>query len=298
MTRHFLDIDQVSPATLRGVLDRAHALKRDDHSVRGTLANKAVALIFEKPSTRTRVSFERGVVQMGGQPIILDTSAMAIGHGESLADTARVLSRYVDAIVLRTSRHAKLLELAENATVPVINALTELSHPCQIMADIQTFEERRGPITGKKVAWIGDCNNVAKSWIHAAPALGFQLVFATPDELWCGSNAPGVSNVRDPAVAAADADAVITDVFVSMNDSDGERRRAALKGYQVDDALMARANKDAIFLHCLPARRGEEVAASVIDGPQSAVWDEAENRLHAQKAILAWCMGDQGAARA
>ncbi len=297
MTRHFLDIDQVSPATLRGVLDRAHELKRDDRSVRATLANKAVALIFEKPSTRTRVSFERGVVQMGGQPIVLDASAMAIGHGESLADTGRVLSRYVDAIVLRTSRHAKLLELAENATVPVINALTELSHPCQIMADIQTFEERRGPIAGKKVAWIGDCNNVAKSWIHAAPALGFQLVFATPDELWCGSNAPGVTNVRDPALAATDADAIVTDVFVSMNDVDGERRRSALKGYIVDDALMGRAKKDAIFLHCLPARRGEEVTASVIDGPQSAVWDEAENRLHAQKAVLAWCMGE-GTARA
>jgi ornithine carbamoyltransferase len=297
MTRHFLDLDQVPPSVLRGVLDRAHELKRDDGSVRATLAGKAVALVFEKPSTRTRVSFERGVVQMGGQPIILDTQAMAIGHGESLADTARVLSRYVDAIVLRTSRHAKLLELAEHATVPVINALTELSHPCQIVADIQTFEERRGPIAGKKVAWIGDCNNVAKSWIHAAPALGFELVFATPDELWCGSNALGVSNIRVPALAAADADAIVTDVFVSMNDVDGERRRAALEGYQVDDALMARAKKDAIFLHCLPARRGEEVTASVIDGPQSAVWDEAENRLHAQKAILAWCMGE-GTARA
>lgn len=289
--RHFLDIHLLDAPVLRGIVAHAAQMKKQGRAAGKFLDGMGVALIFEKPSTRTRVSFERGIVQMGGQPILLAPTDMALAHGEPISDTAKVLSRYVDAIMLRTSEHKKLLDLAAHASVPVINGLTELSHPCQVMADIMTFEEHRGPIAGRKIAWIGDCNNVARSWIHAAPKFGFEMHIACPPELRAETDDAHVVWTNDAAEAAKGADCIITDVWVSMNDKDGPRRRGLLAGFVVDEALMAKAAPGAIFLHCLPARRGEEVSAAVIDGPSSAVWDEAENRMHAQKAILAWCVG-------
>ncbi len=298
--RHFLDIDAFDGATLRHILETA-ALMKQGGALSGQparpLAGKSLALLFEKPSTRTRVSFEVAMTQLGGHAIVLDGRGMQIGRGESIADTARVLSRYVDAIMLRTTGANRLADVAENATVPVINGLTDKSHPCQILADIQTVEEHRGPIAGKVVAWSGDANNVANSWIHAATRLDFSLRIASPPELappadllaWAAANGGSVEVTSDPYGAVAGAHAVVTDTWVSMGDDDGETRHNLLAPYSVNEALMAQAAPDAVFLHCLPAHRGEEVAAAVIDGPQSVVWDEAENRLHAQKAILAWC---------
>jgi ornithine carbamoyltransferase len=255
-------------------------------------------MIFDKPSTRTRVSFEVAIKALGGDAVVLNTKEMQLGRGETIADTARVLSRYVDAIMIRTDLHSKLLELAEAATVPVINGLTDHSHPCQIMADVMTFEDHRGSVRGKTLAWTGDGNNVATSWIHAAQRFDFTLRLACPPELspdpgvldWAAERQARVTVVEDPREAVADADAVMTDVWVSMSDMDADRRRSLLAAYRVDDGLMALARPDALFLHCLPAHRGKEVTASVIDGPQSVVFDQAENRLHAQKGILAWCL--------
>ena len=296
--RHFLDIDRLDSETLRGILDLGGAFKEGRAAEARPLVGKTLAMVFEKASTRTRVSFDVGMRQLGGETIVLDHSDMQLGRGETVADTARVLSRYVDAIMLRTASEETLAEMTEHATVPVINGLTNRTHPCQLMADVMTFEEHRGPIAGKTVAWTGDGNNVAASWIHAAVRFGFELRIACPDQLqpdrklleWAQAEGGNVLVTSDPGQAVDAADCVTTDVWVSMGDTDVQNRHNLLKPYQVNRALMAGAAEGAIFMHCLPAHRGEEVTAEVIDGPQSVVWDEAENRLHAQKGILAWCL--------
>ena len=296
--RHFLDLRDFDGATLRQMLDVAANYKRVGVSSR-PLAGKTLALIFEKPSTRTRVSFEVGMRQLGGDVIYMNARDMQSGRGESDADTARVLSRYVDAIVMRTDRVGRIRELAEFATVPVINGLTDISHPCQLMADVLTFEEHRGPIAGQVVAWCGDGNNVARSWIEAAVRFGFTLRLATPDALappaelitWARAQGGKIELTDDPETAVAGARCVVTDTWVSMSDDPNTARHNMLAPYRVTGALMAKAAKDAIFMHCLPAHRGEEVTEEVIDGPQSVVFDEAENRLHAQKGVLAWVLG-------
>ena len=300
--KHFLDLDRFDGAQLREMLAIASELKRGN-GFRGDprpLTGKAVAIIFEKPSTRTRVSFEVGVQQLGGQAVVLEPSGTQIGRGETVADTARVLSRYVDAIMIRTTRHEKLLEMAEHASIPVINGLTDVTHPCQLMADVMTFEEHLGPIAGRNVAWIGDGNNMATSWIQAAVRFDFELRLACPQELspptavldWAMAERAGkIVVTSDVEKAAAGVDCVVTDTWVSMGDDDGISRHNLLRPYQVDDRLMALASPRAIFMHCLPAYRGNEVTQTVIDGPRSVVWDEAENRLHAQKGILCWCLG-------
>ncbi len=298
--RHFLDIDQLDSGTLRGILDRACEIKADGRSgAKVELSrNTILAMLFDKPSTRTRVSFDVAMRHLGGRTIVLNSSDMQLGRGETVADTARVLSRYVDAIMLRTGAHADLTELAANASVPVINGLTDRSHPCQVMADIQTFEEHRGPIKGRTVAWIGDANNVASSWMHAAVRFGFALRLGCPAAYapeasvldWARREGGSVSVTQDPAEAVAGADAIVTDVWVSMGADRAKQRRKVLKPYQVNAALLAQAAPNAIFMHCLPAHRGEEVTAEVIDGPQSVVFDEAENRLYTQQAILVWCL--------
>ncbi|MCP4329858.1 MAG: ornithine carbamoyltransferase [Alphaproteobacteria bacterium] len=296
--KHFLDLDRFDTKTLRDILDLATRYKAalPDHDK--PLAGKALGMIFEKPSTRTRVSFERGMDQLGGDVIVLERDSSHLGRGETVADTARVLSRYVDIIMLRTTDERKLLELAEHATVPIINGLTDKTHPCQLMADIMTFEEHRGPIAGKVVAWSGDGNNMASSWVHAATRFGFELRVATPEPMrppravvdWAAANGGRVVVTENVMDAVAGADCVVTDVWFSMGDSYVANIEQVLMPYQVNDAVMAAAKPDAVFMHCLPAHRGEEVSASVIDGPQSIVWDEAENRLHAQKGILLWCL--------
>ncbi|WP_029008572.1 ornithine carbamoyltransferase [Azospirillum halopraeferens] len=298
--RHFLDLDRLDGVTLRRILDRAVAMKRDRDAFRDLLRGRTLAMIFEKPSTRTRVSFEVGMRQLGGDPVVLKQDDMQIGRGETIADTARVLSRYVDAIMVRTGGEDRLHELAAHASVPVINGLTNESHPCQIMADVMTFEEHRGPIAGRVVAWSGDANNVAASWVHAAVRFGFELRVASPAHLSlppallarAAAEKGRVVCVEDPAEAVRGADCVVTDAWVSMNHMGVEKqaRLDSLAPYQVNDHLMGLAKPDALFMHCLPAHRGEEVTDAVIDGPQSVVWDEAENRMHAQKAILAWCL--------
>lgn len=265
------------------------------------LAGRMVALIFEKPSTRTRVSFDVGVRQMGGETMVLSGGEMQLGHGETIADTARVLSRFVDLIMIRTFDESTLLEMAEYATVPVINGLTDASHPCQIMADIMTYEEHRGPIQGAKVVWVGDGNNVCASFLHGAGQLGYDLTFTGPQALdpdpravdFARSKGVRVEIERDPVRAVAGADLVVTDTWLSMHDAQSarERRHNQLRPYQVNDRLMAAAKPEALFMHCLPAHRQEEVTSTVMDGPRSVVFDEAENRLHAQKAILRWCLG-------
>jgi ornithine carbamoyltransferase len=265
------------------------------------LAGRMLAMVFEKPSTRTRVSFDMAMRQLGGETMLLNGADMQIGRGETIADTARVLSRYVDAIMFRTTGHEKLMEMAEHASVPVINALTDDSHPCQIMADVMTIEEHRGPIAGKKLAWTGDGNNLARTFVEAAAQFGFRLALAVPETLdvaprhlaWARDRGATITVTRDPAEAVEGADAVITDTWLSMHDEGDvrERRHNLLRPYQVDARLMAGAKPGALFLHCLPAHRGEEATAEVMDGPQSVIFDEAENRLHAQKGILRWCLG-------
>jgi ornithine carbamoyltransferase len=301
VVRHFLDLAAMDGATLRHILDESSRLK----SIRRTpadekpLAGKMLAMIFDKPSTRTRVSFDVAIRELGGDALMLTGKEMQLGRGETIADTARVLSRYVDGIMIRALDQDMVEELAANATIPVINGLTKKTHPCQIMADVMTFEEHKGPIRGKKVAWLGDSNNVLSSWAHAAGRFGFDLAVASPPELapskellaWVKANKAAVTTTTDAEVAAAGADCLVTDTWVSMGDEEAERRHNLLKPYQVTSRLMSRAKPDAIFMHCLPAHRDEEVTAEVIDGPQSVVFDEAENRLHAQKGILLWCMG-------
>lgn len=302
--RHFLDIADLDAATLRKILDNAHAMKRAGKRVPPELRPKGIedtvlVLIFEKPSTRTRVSFDIGMRQLGGGALTLNHTDLQLGRGESVADTARVLSRYADGIMIRANAHATLVELARHATIPVINGLTEKSHPCQVMADIQTFEEHLGPIKGRTIAWIGDGNNVAVSWMHAAVRFGFTLKLACPKSLypeaealeWIRREKGKVEIGTDPNDAVKGADCVVTDTWVSMGQSDADKRKEILAPYAVDAALMGKANKNAIFMHCLPAYRGHEVSEDVLEGPQSVIFDEAENRLHAQKAILAWCLG-------
>ncbi len=297
--RHFLDLDQLPAAELRRIIDLAKAGKTGaaPELADKPLAGKTLAMVFEKPSTRTRVSFEMAMRQLGGEVIALDQDQTQLGRGETAADTARVLSRYVDAIMLRTTSQDRLREMAAHATVPVVNGLTDRTHPCQLMADVMTFEEHRGPIEGARVAWTGDGNNVANSWIHAAARFGFELRVAVPAERrplddvlrWAGEAGAEVTVGTDPEVAVDAADCIVTDTWLSMGD-DGVAPHNLFARYQVNAGLMARAKPNAIFMHCLPAHRGDEVTAEVIDGPQSVVWDEAENRLHAQKAVLAWCL--------
>ncbi len=297
--RHFLDLIDVPAADLRHVIEIARAMKaKRKRSVERPLAGKSLAMIFERPSTRTRVSFEVAMRQLGGDAIVLTAEEMQLGRGETLADTARVLSRYVDIIMIRALNAEDVAELAQHATVPVINGLTRRSHPCQVMADVMTFEEHRGPIRGRTVAWSGDANNVLTSWMQAAERFDFRLRVATPPELapkkplvdWVKSSGAAIHIGTDPEEAVKGADCVVTDTWVSMGDRNGARRHNVLKRYQVNARLMGRAKPDAIFMHCLPAHRGEEVTDDVMDGPQSVVFDEAENRLHAQKGILAWCL--------
>jgi ornithine carbamoyltransferase len=302
--RHFLDIDRFDLPTLQRILDIARAIKDDVRGARrkakatSLLSGRTLAMIFEKPSTRTRVSFEVGMKQLGGHVVVLTDNDSQLGRGESMADTARVLSRYVDAIMIRTNDPQKLQELAQHATVPVINGLTDASHPCQLMADVMTFEEHRGSIAGRTVAWTGDANNVAHSWVHASIRFGFRLNLACPPALlprrwldWVRSEG-GELMLTDRAEQAVEgADLVVTDTWFSMGMKEAEKRHNELAPYRVDAKLMARAKPDALFMHCLPAHRGQEVTADVIDGPQPVVWDEAENRLQAQKGILAWWIG-------
>ncbi|MBO0752013.1 MAG: ornithine carbamoyltransferase [Bradyrhizobiaceae bacterium] len=301
--RHFLDLIDIAPNELRAIIEDSRARKRrgrgpgDDN-----ISGKILAMIFEKPSTRTRLSFDVAMRQLGGQTTVMSGQDMQLGRGETVADTARVLSRYVDVIMIRALDHDMVTELARHATVPVINGLTRRSHPCQIMADVMTFEEHRGPIAGRKVAWTGDSNNVLASWMHAAHQFNFELAVATPADLapkqplldWVRSSGAAIRVGEDAERAVADADCVVTDTWVSMGDHGGERRHNLLKPYQVNARLMQKAKPEAIFMHCLPAHRGDEVTDDVIDGPQSVVFDEAENRLHAQKGILAWCLNAGG----
>ena len=297
--RHFIDLRDFSADTLQMMLDDAHAMKQARRAGAGheqPLAGKTVAMIFEKPSTRTRVSFETGIVQLGGTPLVLSAQDLQLGRGESIEDTARVLSRYVDAIMIRCFDHNTVLLLAKYATVPVINALTNRSHPCQLMADLQTMIEYHGPLIGQSVAWLGDGNNVATSWVEAASLFGFQLRMACPRGYappvgllaWAHAKGGDIILTEDVAKAVDQVQTVVTDVWVSMGQEGGNQQQD-LAAYQVNEDVMKQAAGDAIFMHCLPAKRGLEVSAAVIDGPQSAVFDEAENRLHAQKAILAWC---------
>ncbi|MER5171858.1 ornithine carbamoyltransferase [Thioclava sp. GXIMD2076] len=305
---HFLDIHKTSQADLRAMIDQARAMKdarrgqpKGMADAEKPLDGHMVALIFEKPSTRTRVSFDVGVRQMGGQTLVLSGSDMQLGHGETIADTARVLSRYVDLIMIRTFEEETLLEMAEYATVPVINGLTNRTHPCQIMADIMTFEEHRGPIKGKKVVWSGDGNNVCASFMHAAGQFGFDFTFTGPQTLdpereWVDfARNMGVKCEieRDPVKAVEGADLIVTDTWVSMHDPESakERRHNQLRPYQVNAELMKHANPDALFMHCLPAHRNDEATSEIMDGPHSVIFDEAENRLHAQKAVMRYCLG-------
>jgi ornithine carbamoyltransferase len=299
--RHFLDLIDIPAQELRSMISASRAMKAaragTPEAIARPLAGKTLAMIFDKPSTRTRVSFDVAMRQLGGDTILLTGQDMQLGRGETIADTARVLSRYVDAIMIRTLDPATLQELAEHATIPVINGLTKRSHPCQVLADVMTFEEHRGPIRGRRVAWTGDANNVLASWMHAAERFEFELRIATPAELapkkslmaWIAASGAAIRVGHDPEKAVTGADCIVTDTWVSMGDKDGAKRHNLLKPYQVNARLMAKAKPDAIFMHCLPAHRGEEVTDAVIDGPQSVVFDEAENRLHAQKGILAWC---------
>ena len=298
LPRHFLDLRDFQPAVLRQMLDIAAGYKAGAPSSR-PFQGKTLAMIFEKPSTRTRVSFEVAMRQLGGDAIYLTVQDMQIGRGETIGDTARVLSRYVDAIMMRTSDSVRLHELAEAATVPVINGLTNRSHPCQLMADIMTFEEHRGPVAGQVIAWVGDGNNVACSWIEAAVRFGFTLRIACPALLrpspeilaWAQAEGGRIELLEAPEDAVRGARCVVTDGWISMSDDPAQNRHNLLAPYSVTPALMAQAAPDALFMHCLPAHRGEEVSAAVIDGPQSVVFDGAENRLHAQKGVLAWSLG-------
>ncbi|MBA67479.1 MAG: ornithine carbamoyltransferase [Rhizobiales bacterium] len=296
--KHFLDLSAVGATDLRAMIDAAKSAKQGPVSEK-PLAGKMLAMIFEKPSTRTRVSFDVGMRQLGGETLFLSGTEMQLGRAETIADTARVLSRYVDAIMIRTLEHERMLELAEYATVPVINALTDDTHPCQIMADILTFEEHRGSVKGKTFAWTGDGNNVLHSLIEGAGRFGYRMRIAVPEGSeptqrfidWARAEGAEVDLLRDPAEAVEGADCVITDTWVSMNQEHRARGHNVFQPYQVNGDLMAKANDNALFMHCLPAHRGEEVTDEVIDGPQSVVFDEAENRLHAQKAVLRWCLG-------
>jgi ornithine carbamoyltransferase len=298
--RHFLDLKDIPAQELRRMIDLSRAMKErrnERDAVDRPLAGKTLAMIFDRPSTRTRVSFDIAMRQLGGGTVMMTTQEMQLGRGESIGDTARVLSRYVDVIMIRILDHDALLEFARQATVPIINGLTRHSHPCQVLADVMTFEEHRGPIRGCTVAWTGAANNVLASWMQAAERFDIRLNVATPPQLapeqrlidWIAASGAPIVLGHDPDAAVAGADCVVTDAWVSMGDRDGESHHNLLRPYQVNARLMAKAKPGALFMHCLPAHRGEEVTDEVIDGPQSVVLDEAENRLHAQKGILTWC---------
>jgi len=301
--QHFLDLSDLGADEIRHILEGAKRIKARRRAPLATdriLAGKSIAMIFEQPSMRTRMSFDMGIRELGGESIMVTGKEIELGERESIADTARVLSRYVDGIMIRILDHKQLVELAENATVPVLNGLTKTSHPCQVMADVLTFEERKGDIAGRTVSWVGDSNNVLRSWVEAAGKLDFTIKVATPAELapsadlveWAKANKADLRLMTDPNEAVEGTDCVIADAWVSMGDKDGKRRHNLLKPYQVNSRLMKAAGSQAIFMHCLPAKRGEEVTDEVLDGPQSVVFDEAENRLHAQKSILAWAFGE------
>ncbi|MGV1915325.1 ornithine carbamoyltransferase [uncultured Agrobacterium sp.] len=301
MAKHFLDLSAVGSQDLRLILEDAKSRKiaTKNGTADKPLAGKMLAMIFEKPSTRTRVSFDVGMRQLGGETLFLSGTEMQLGRAETIGDTAKVLSRYVDAIMIRTTDHNRLLELAEHATVPVINGLTDETHPCQIMADIMTFEEHRGPVMGKTLAWTGDGNNVLHSLVEGSARFGYKMNMAVPmgseplDKYlnWARNNGGEIMLCHDAERAVAGSDCIVTDTWVSMNQEHKARGHNIFQPYQVNEALMKKANSEALFMHCLPAHRGEEVTDAVIDGPQSVVFDEAENRLHAQKAVIAWCMG-------
>ncbi len=302
--RHFTDLSTVSAVDLRAMLDDAMArkIRLKAGEVSRPLDGKVLAMIFDKPSTRTRVSFDVGMRQLGGETIMLTGTEMQLGRSETIADTARVLSRYVDAIMIRTTAHSRLMELTEHATVPVINGLTDETHPCQLMADVMTFEEHRGPVKGRTIAWSGDGNNVLHSWLQASARFSFKLNVAVPEGSepgssyveWSQRHGGEIRFTRTPEDAVDGADCVVTDCWVSMGQEHRARGHNVFLPYQVNQELMRRAKPKALFMHCLPAHRGEEVTDEVIDGPQSVVLDEAENRLHAQKAVLAWCLGAGG----
>jgi len=306
--RHFLDINQIDGATLRSILDSAKIRKAArSGKPKGVLdqdkplAGKVLAMIFVQPSTRTRVSFDIGMRQLGGETIVLNSDDLQLDRGETIADTARVLCRYVDAIMIRTKGHEMLGELVAHSTVPVINGLTDASHPCQLMADVMTLEEHRGDLKSQVIAWSGDGNNVAASWIHGAAHFGYELRLACPEQLspsksavnWAKENGANITLTQSAKDAVSGADCIVSDAWISMHDGDegNYNRHNLLAPFKVNAKLMALAKPDAVFMHCLPVHRGEEVTAEVIDGPQSLAWDEAENRLHAQKSILTWCLG-------
>lgn len=304
MAQHFLSLADIAASELRAILDAAHKRKaaragwpKGKVDADAPMDGHTLALIFEKSSTRTRFSFDMGMRQLGGSLITATSADMQLGRGETVEDTAKVLSRFVDGIMLRANSHDTLTALAHNATIPVINGLTDYNHPCQIMADLQTLEERGGQLSDMTLSWVGDGNNVAVSFINAAAKFGYTLRLSCPDGYTVADASVEAAQkagakielITEPLAACRDADVVIADTFVSMGDANADQRLSDLSPYQVTDALMSAAKSDAIFLHCLPAHRGEEVAASVIDGPQSAVFNEAENRLHAQKAIITWC---------
>lgn len=303
--KHFLSLSDIPKSELRAILDEAHrrksaraGLPKGVADIDAPFIGECLAMVFEKNSTRTRFSFDMAMRQLGGQTIVATSGDMQLGRGETVEDTAKVLSRFVDVIMIRANKHEDVVTLAHNASVPVINGLTDYNHPCQIMADLQTLEERRGQLSDMTLTWVGDGNNVAVSFVNAAAKFGFKLRISTPagyglsGQTISAAEAAGaiITLIEDPIEACKDTDVVIADTFVSMGDKDADQRLKDLLPWQVTDKLMDVAAKNALFLHCLPAHRGEEVAGSVIDGPQSVVFDEAENRLHAQKAVLAWCL--------
>jgi len=294
MTKHFIDFNNLSFEVLQDIIDCAIALKKqhNESAINNSLKNKTLAMIFDKSSTRTRVSFEAGMAQLGGHALFLSNNDIQLGRGEPITDSAIVISSMVDAVILRISSHEDIIKFSKHSNKPVINALSDLSHPCQILADLMTYQEHKGLINGKKVAWIGDGNNVCQTYMQAAELFGFELIIACPNgykpnQSFIESYQNNINYCNNPMDACKDVDLVVTDVWTSMGkESEQKQRESAFKGYQVDQKMMSVANSDALFMHCLPAHRGEEVSKDVIDGKQSVVWYEAENRLHAQKALL------------
>ena len=294
MTKNFINFDQYSLETLQSIIDRAISLKKEHNSglINNTLENKTLAMIFDKSSTRTRVSFEAGMIQLGGQSLFLSDRDIQLGRGEPIMDSAIVISSMVDAVMLRLSSHDDITEFAKHSSKPVINALSDDSHPCQILADLMTYQEKCGSIKGKKIAWVGDGCNVCQTYMQAASIFDFELSIATPvgyepQKSFIEKYQNNISCSNNPDIASEDADIIVTDVWTSMGqESESKQRELAFKGFQVDKKMMSKAKDDAIFMHCLPAYRGKEVSSDVIDGNKSAVWDEAENRLHVQKALL------------
>ena len=301
--RNLIDINMLNDGIARKLLQTAKFYKSSGRGLLegAPLLGRTLAMIFEKPSTRTRISFEVAMTELGGSAIYLDAKSMQMGRGETIADTAKVLGRYLDGIMIRASKHETLLEMAKHSKIPVINGLTDISHPCQILADIMTFEEKLGDIENKTISWVGDGNNMANSWIHASKIFNFKLRLACPsvrlpDEnivKWAKDNGANIEIMNDPMEACKDSNAILTDTWVSMGDENTVNPEKIFNNFQVNDKLFAVAADDAIFMHCLPAHRGQEVSSEIIDGPRSVVWDEAENRLHIQKAILSWAIADK-----